>query len=98
MKLLDVTLSLADIQEVTLGDLQTRSQPFTLHLKDIHPSDMVQEFNGVIAQDGELVTAGDYVQLSSDYQEVYTQTTVDIQQYYDIVVFLGILNEHVALL
>ena len=70
MKLLDVTLCLAEIQEVTLGDLQNQTQPFALHLNDIHPSDMVQDFNGVIGQDGELINAGDYVQLSSDYQKV----------------------------
>ena len=32
---------------------------------------MVQEFTGVIGQDGELINAGDYIQLSSDYQQVY---------------------------
>ena len=71
MELLDVTLCLAEIQEVTLGDLKNQTQPFVLHLNNIHPSDMVQEFNSVIGQDGELINSGDYVQLSlADYQEV----------------------------
>ena len=78
VKLLDITLCLPEIHEVTLGDLQTQSQLFTLHLNNIHPSDIVQEFNGEIAQDGELITAGDYVQLSSDYEEVCTQAILSM--------------------
>lgn len=83
MKLLDVTLCLCEIQEVTLGDLQTQGQPFTLGLNDIHPLDMVQEFNGVIAQNGELITARDYVELvlPSDYQEVCTQVILSMCMY-----------------
>lgn len=48
----------------------------------MHPSDMVQEFNGVIGQNGEVINAGYYVQLSSDYQEVCTMYQGFVQDFW----------------
>ena len=44
---------------------------FTTHLNLLQPDDLVKEFTAVIAQDGQLVDVGDYVQLCSPQNAVY---------------------------
>lgn len=55
-----------------LGDLQIQRPPFTVHLDYLNPTDIIKEFYGVIGQDGELIHAGDYVELRSAHHEVCT--------------------------
>lgn len=50
--------------------LSTLQLPFEVHLDPVHMEDLIQEFHGVIAQDGELVHRGNFVQLSAPYQMV----------------------------
>ena len=52
--------------DVTLGNLPP---PFTLD-SDLKPTDVVKEFSGVIGQIGELINAGDYVELRDAHNEV----------------------------
>ena len=49
-------LMLLGAPDVSLGDLQLQ-QPlhFTIHLDHIEPHEPIEEFHGVIGQDGELI-------------------------------------------
>ena len=65
-------LMLPDAQGVSLGDLPFQQPPFTLHFGHIQPHDMIEEFRGVIGQDGELIHTNEYVELRSAHYEVCT--------------------------
>ena len=63
-----LSLMLPDVQRVCLSSLQ--SPPFTLHFDNIQPQDVVEEFGGVIAQNGRLVHTDEFVELHSSHHEV----------------------------
>jgi hypothetical protein len=61
-------LNLCDTQELALGDLPLQAVPFTVCYDPFLPSDLVEEFQGVIGKDGGMVCSGSYVQLSANCQ------------------------------
>ena len=62
-----------DAPGVSVGDLPLQQPPFAVHFDHIQPHDPVDEFHGVIGQDGELIRKDDYVELSSHRYEVCTK-------------------------
>ena len=70
-------LMMPDTAGVSLADLQLqRPQLFTIHLNHIEPHEPLEEFHGVIGQDGELIHKDDYVELTScHYQVRHVQLT-----------------------
>ena len=71
------------LPDVSLGDLQVqRPQHFTVHLDHIEPHESIEEFHGVIGQDGELVHKDDYVELTSCHYQVRYDHTANRIQYY----------------
>ena len=55
-------LELPGIEGTTLQDLPL---PFEVRLDPLHSRSVIQEFQGVITQNGQLVHRGDYVKLTS---------------------------------
>ena len=60
-------LQLLCIEGRTLGDLTSL---FGVQWDPIHPRYPVQEFRSIIAQDGKIVHAGDFVKLSLPFHDV----------------------------
>lgn len=57
---------MSDAPNNSLGDLQLQQpQHFIIHLDHVQPHEPIEEFHGVIGQDGELIHKNDYVELSS---------------------------------
>lgn len=56
-------LNLPDAKGIILEDLPVQQPPFTVHWDHLSLDDTIQEFRGVIGQDGELVHVGDFVML-----------------------------------
>ena len=48
-------LNLPDAQGVSICDLPRQQSPFTVHMEELHPDDLVEEYLGVIGRDGEMV-------------------------------------------
>ena len=67
---LSLILTNVHVQRVCLSDLSLQSPPFTIHLDDIQPQDIVEEFGGLIGKDGKLVHAHDFVELRSTHYQV----------------------------
>lgn len=66
-------LMLPDAPNNSLGDLQLQQpQHFIIHLDHVQPHEPIEEFRGVIGQNGELIHKNDYVELSSCYYQVST--------------------------
>ena len=65
-----LSLILPDVQRVCLSDLSLQSPPFTIHLDNFQPQDIVEEFGGTIGQNGKLVHAHDFVELRSTRYQV----------------------------
>ena len=65
----NLCLNLPEQFRASITTIQTQLS-FTTHLNLLQPDDLVKEFTAVIAQDGQLVHVGDYVQLCSPQDEV----------------------------
>ena len=60
-------LNLPELRGISLEGLPS-VHPFALHMNNLHLTDQVCEYSGVIGQDRELVHSGDFVQLSSCHE------------------------------
>lgn len=67
-----------DARGVSVGDLPLQQPPFAVHFDHVQPHEAVDEFHGVIGQDGELTHKDDYVELSSHHYEVCAKNIVSV--------------------
>ena len=62
---------LPDAPGICIGDLAVSQSPsFNVYFDNIQTDDVVQEYRGVIGQDGELVRVDEFVELCSTFHEV----------------------------
>ncbi len=72
MKFSSIRLNLPEAEGVSLSDLHTRQPHFSVHLEHLLPDDTIEEYFGMIGQEGEFIHTGDYIKLCSSDHEVWT--------------------------